>query len=283
MILSFHPCITADHQIILGNRQPDSRDEPFISAAELIILPQTCSENLFSMCSESQGSLFPDYRTRFDYPGKAGQSFLFQEAGLPQPKTIRWDSIDHFIKAVEKSLPHEFPFIIKEDRRHEAEGIHLIKDAGDIEISLNKILKRYKQEETRFISQEFIHCDGNTLRVVIMEDSYISYWKRAGVEGQVITNVSNGAMVDKTWRPDLQETGIRMAEKLARKTGINLAAVDFIFDLEKPDPEPLFLEINYFFGRAGLGGTINYYSLLFRSITRWMEKNGYDSSKVKLV
>ena len=282
MILSFHPCVTADHQIILGNRQPDSRDAPYILQAELIILPQTCSEKLFSMCSKSHGSLFPEYGVRFDYPGKVGQSILFQKAGLPQPKTMQWNSVDHFIGALNNTYPHEFPFLIKEDKGHEAEGIHIIKDDGDIEISLNKISNRYHQGETRFITQELVQADGNTLRVVIMEDSYISYWKRSGKE-QVISTVSNGAAIDKTWRPDLQEKGLEMAEKLSRKTGINLAAVDFIFNLKEPDPEPLFLEINYSFGRAGLGGTINYYKLLFRAITNWMGKNGYDPTKVKLV
>lgn len=282
MILSFHPCITADHQIILGNRQPDSRDKPYISEAELIILPQTCSEKLFSMCSESQGSLFPDYRARFNYPGKSGQSILFHEAGLPHPKTMQWNSVGHFIGAMESLLPHGFPFLIKEDRRHEAEGIHLIKNERDIEISLKKISEKYTQEEPRFITQELIQADGNALRVVIMEDSYISYWKRSG-KGQVISTISNGAAIDKTWRPDLQEKGIEMVKKLSGKTGINLAAVDFIFSLKEPDPVPLFLEINYSFGRAGLGGTINYYKLLFRAITNWMDKNGYDSAKVKLV
>ncbi|MBN2418786.1 MAG: hypothetical protein JXL81_05330 [Deltaproteobacteria bacterium] len=283
MILSFHPCITADHQIILGNRQPDLRDEPYISKAELIILPQTCSEKLFLMCAESGGSLFPDYRVRFDYQGKSGQSLLFKETGLPHPKTLQWNSVDHCISAFDNGTLHDYPFLIKEDRSHEAEGIHIIRNADDIEISMNKILKRHNTGDTRFISQEFIHADGNTLRVVIMGESYIPYWKRAGVQGQVISSISKGAIVDKKWRPDLQQKGIFLAEKLSVKTGINLAAVDFIFNLKEQDPEPLILEINYYFGRKGLGGTIKYYRLLFRALSGWMEKNQYDSSKIKLV
>ena len=283
MILSFHPCIVADHQIIPGHRQPDFRDERYISRAELIILPQTCSEKLFIMCAESKASLFPDYRARFDYPGKVGQSVLFQKEGLLQPETFQWKSIDHFIRAIDKSLPHNYPFILKEDRRHEAEGIHLIRNVGDIKIAISKMLKKDQRGEAPFISQELIHADGNALRVVIIGDTYISYWKRPMAPGQEISTISNGARVDNLWRPELQKKGTTMAEKLSGKTGINLAAVDFIFNLDEPDPEPLFLEINYSFGRTGLGGSINYYNILFKALTEWMDKNGYDSTKVKLV
>ncbi len=283
MILSFHPCITADHQIILGHRQPDSNDASCIARAELIILPQTCSKKLFTMCAGSKALLFPDYRARFDYPGKVGQSMLFLKTGLSQPETLHWNSIDHFSRTVDKSLPHKLPFLLKEDRKHEAQGIYLVRDEGDVNLFLEKMRKKDKLEDTRFISQEFVHAGGNALRVVIMENSYISYWKRPGVPGQEISTISNGAIVDKKWRPELQEKGIAMAEKLSMKTGINLAAVDFIFNFNEQDPEPLFLEINYSFGRTGLGGTFNYYNLLFRAITGWMDKNGYDSTKVKLV
>lgn len=282
MILSFHPCITSDHQIILGHRQPDSSDEPFISRAEMIILPQTCSEKLFTMCSESNALIFPDYGVRFDYPGKTGQSILFKKSDLPHPATLQWHSVNHFLQAVDKGIPHKYPFLLKEDKGHEAEGIHIIKNPYDIEISLKKIRKKSMLRETPFITQEFIPAQGNTLRVVIMADSSISYWKR-GIPGNEIVSVSNGARIDKKWRFDLQEKGISMAERLRKKTGINLAAVDFIFNLDEPDPEPLFLEINYYFGRAGLGGTTNYYNLLFRAITGWMDKNGFDSQKVNLV
>jgi ribosomal protein S6--L-glutamate ligase len=248
----------------------------------MIILPQTCPEKLFTMCTESNASLFPDYRARFDYPGKTGQNILFKKFDLPHPATFLWNSVNHFLQALNKGLPHEYPFLLKEDKSHESEGIHFIKEPDDIELSLKKIMKKSRFREMPFISQEFIPAQGNTLRVVIMADSGISYWKR-GIPGHEIVSISNGAMVDKKWRPDLQEKGILMAERLKEKTGINLAAVDFIFNHHESDPEPVFLEINYYFGRTGLGGTINYYNLLFRTVTSWMDKNGFDSQKVNLV
>ena len=60
-----------------------------------------------------------------------------------------------------------------------------------------------------------------------------------------------------------------------RKTGINLAGFDFLFctDPAVADPQtPLFLEINYFFGRRGLWGSEAYYHRLQRAIDHWLEK-----------
>ena len=36
--------------------------------------------------------------------------------------------------------------------------------------------------------------------------------------------------------------------------------------------KPLFLEINYFFGRSGLGGSEKYYEILTEQIQKWIDK-----------
>ena len=56
-----------------------------------------------------------------------------------------------------------------------------------------------------------------------------------------------------------------------------------VFNRDHPDPQPLILEINYYFGRRGLGGSLKYYRLLLNAIREWLEENGFDSRKVKLV
>ncbi|MBC8421185.1 MAG: hypothetical protein H8E10_21620, partial [Desulfobacterales bacterium] len=77
--------------------------------------------------------------------------------------------------------------------------------------------------------------------------------------------------------------GRSSAKALAKKTGINLAAIDFVFPIADKDPEPLFLEINYYFGRRGLDGTENYYRLLYEAIQAWLRKVGLDPESVKLI
>jgi len=59
---------------------------------------------------------------------------------------------------------------------------------------------------------------------------------------------------------------------LCQKTGINLAGVDVIFSSDRDDPAPMLLEINYFFGRKGLGGSEAYYKILQAEIQAWLGK-----------
>ncbi|MFV9646164.1 MAG: hypothetical protein ACNYWU_10105, partial [Desulfobacterales bacterium] len=56
-----------------------------------------------------------------------------------------------------------------------------------------------------------------------------------------------------------------------RHAEINLAGIDILFSSEAEKKEPLFLEINYFFGRQGLGGSEKYYELLMAEIRGWIE------------
>jgi len=85
MILSFHPCFDTDIQIILGDRALDSDDLEFIKKAEAIILPQACTQNLYEICAVSGASLFPRYEARTKYPGKVGQSLMFEDFQLRIP------------------------------------------------------------------------------------------------------------------------------------------------------------------------------------------------------
>jgi ribosomal protein S6--L-glutamate ligase len=128
-----------------------------------------------------------------------------------------------------------------------------------------------------------IPCEGNVLRVGVLGKRFFSYWKRSGHPGGAITTLSQGARVDKTWRKDLREKGIRYAQRLCEASAINLAAMDFVFSMVDSDPQPLILEINYYFGRRGLGGSLRYYRLLHRAIREWLEEKGLDPKRVKLV
>ena len=82
MILSFHPCFDTDVQIILGDRRLDSNIRESIRKATAIILPQACTQDLYAVCARSNASLFPSYQTRIKYPGKTGQSLLFEGLDL---------------------------------------------------------------------------------------------------------------------------------------------------------------------------------------------------------
>ena len=285
MILSFHPCFDAHVQIILGDRRLDFQDLELIRGAEAIILPQGCPEDLFQACIDSGAHIFPDYAIRFKYPGKMGQCLLFKDFGLPHPKTLRWPAVKEFKKVCPdiEIYPHKLPFLVKDNKSHEAHGVFIVKDSLSLSEALDYLIHHEKSGLSGFVTQDLVHSDGNALRVVIIGKRVITYWKRPAKPGQIITTISNDAIIDYDWKPDLQVRGKEMILILAEKTGINLAAVDFVFPFSLKDPEPLFLEINYYFGRRGLGGAENYYHLLHQAIQDWLNEVGLDPRPVKLI
>jgi len=281
MILSFHPCFTADHQIILGARPLDEGDCRLIRSAHAVILPQGRVDGVFHECQDSKTPMFPNYDMRRTYPGKVGQSRLFQKFLLPHPRTFRWERVDA-LKKVPKP-PHEFPFVVKDNRSHEAQGVFVVENSDSLKAAMGLLALKEGVENKGLVSQDFVPSGGNVLRAVIMGNRILTYWKRPANPGQVITTISKGALIDHEWRPDLQEKGKYQARLLAKRTGINLAAVDFVFPLSKEDPEPLFLEINYYFGRRGLGGMDAYYRLLFQAIQDWLNTIGLNPNSINLV
>ncbi|MFP3911178.1 MAG: RimK family alpha-L-glutamate ligase [Desulfobacteraceae bacterium] len=285
MILSFHPCLDADMQVILGDQALGPSHLQAILKAAAIILPQACPQELYKVCARSRAHVFPHYGARMRYPGKVGQHALFQEFALPCPQTRCWKGVRHFEQAglCSGRLAHDFPFLIKQDLTHEGKGVFFIEDQARLNKTLEYLRAQERSGSGAFVSQDYVPCQGNVLRAVIVGKQTLTYWKRPRSSQEVITTISRGAGVDHHWRPDLQAKGKRQARLLSEKTGINLAAVDFVFPLDAGDPDPLFLEINYYFGRRGLGGSEAYYGFLYAAVREWLEECGLDPDGVRLV
>ena len=118
--------------------------------------------------------------------------------------------------------------------------------------------------------QQYIVCPPRVLRVVKIGDQTLSYWKVGEKDSGLAVNLAAGAgwtrpliLVCKKW-------GGRRWTRFCRETGVNLAGFDLIFGSDLKENEPYFLEINYFFGRKGLGGSQAYYDLLTDEIRRWV-------------
>lgn len=285
MILSFHPCLTADHQIILGDRALNREDVSLMAEAAAIVLPQTCFRQLYRACKRTSAALFPDYESRFQYPGKIGQNRLFREIGCVHPRTLPWARVRDFQKAHREKgiLPHKMPFLLKANTTHEGDGVYLIGDQWSLEDSLERLSGLEQAGSGGFISQELISSRGNVLRVVIIGQRMTSYWKRPERSGQFITSIGRDGRLDREWREDLQERARAAAGRICSDTGINLAALDFVFPLSEPEPQPYVLEINYYFGRRGLGGSENFYRLLYETVREWLAGNGINPYPLGLV
>ena len=118
--------------------------------------------------------------------------------------------------------------------------------------------------------QQYVSTQGRILRVVVIGRTLISYWRIQESADVFISNVVGGARIDSSLAPDLQRVAKKFVKGFCIKTGINLAGFDVIFRPSDDSLQPLMLEINYFFGRRGLGGSDAYYEMLKAEIQNWM-------------
>jgi ribosomal protein S6--L-glutamate ligase len=116
-----------------------------------------------------------------------------------------------------------------------------------------------------------VPIEGKTLRVVIIGRTLISYWRIQEDTDAFLSSVSRGAHIDAEMEPERQNAAKDLVKSLCNKTGINLAGFDVIFAPDEGAIKPLMLEINYFFGRRGLGGSDAFYEILKREIQDWLD------------
>ena len=277
MVLSFHPNIVADRNILCAGRLPDDEDRAAISQAQAVILPQGCSEALYRMCRDHCSNFFPNYDARFDFPGKVGQARLFQKVGAPFPHTYPFDTVsDYYRDFGDKggTGPLGLPFVFKSDWGGEGDGVFQVKTVEDLEQVLEKARSNEQSGQKGFVLQTYIPSRDRSLRVVVIGDEFLSYWRVQEDPSQFVTSMNAGAVIDHDTDPDLQKAGRAEVKHFCKETRIDLAGFDLLFSEDELDTRPLFLEINYFFGRRGLGGSFEYYELFEASVRRWLSRLG---------
>ncbi len=277
MVLSFHPNIVADKNILCAGRLPDDEDRAAISRAQAVILPQGCSEALYRMCRNHCPNIFPNYDARFDFPGKVGQARLFQKVGAPFPHTYPFDTVSDYYKDFGDkggTSPLGLPCVFKSDWGGEGDGVFQVKTAEDLEQVLEKAQSNEQSGQKGFVLQTYIPSRDRSLRVVVIGDEFFSYWRVQEDPSQFVTSLNAGAVIDHDTDPDLQKAGRAEVKQFCMETRIDLAGFDLLFPEDEPDTGPLFLEINYFFGRRGFGGSLEYYKLFEASVRRWLGRLG---------
>ncbi len=276
MVLSFHPNIVAHRNIICAGRLPNHEDEEAIQQASAVLLSQGCSEALYKMCRTYCPHVFPNYDARFDFPGKLGQAGLFEKMGVPFPQTYTFSNVFSYnSRKGHNSLATflKFPCVFKFNWGGEGDGVLLLTTESALKQAVDSAAILERSGEKGFLLQEYVPCAGRSLRVVIIGDQLVSYWRRQEIDGQFLTNVKAGAVIDHTSDPELQEVGRTAVQHFCTQTGVNLAGFDLLFS-ENAKSQPLFLEINYFFGRRGLGGSLKYYELVKKAVRLWLQRIG---------
>jgi ribosomal protein S6--L-glutamate ligase len=265
MILSFHPLIEADKNIICAGREPSEKDLLAIKSANAVILPQGCRQSLYMMARQHCQHVFPNFDAMFQFPGKTGQTRLFHKYGVPHPETIPFDCVDDWINA--KNITSHFPCVFKFSWGGEGHTVFYLESKDQLYNMIDRA-KYYEQTgQFGFIIQKYIPCNGRSLRIVIINRSLFAYWRVQS--DSFYSNIAQGATIDHESDPHLIILAKRSVMNFCEKTHINLAGFDFLF--HENNNIPLFLEINYFFGRKGLGGAEAYYELLVSGVKDWLK------------
>jgi ribosomal protein S6--L-glutamate ligase len=273
MILSFHPLYEADLNITCAGRDPNADDLAAVQAADAVVLPQGCYRSLYEMARANCPHVFPNYDARFKYPDKIGQIQLFRDHNIAHPASDIFPDVASFQKGI-KNLPPgralTYPLVFKLNWGGEGRTVFLIESEDDFNRMLQKTAEFEKSEQSGFLLQEYIETRGRTLRVAVVGRQFISYWRIQKNEDKFYTNIGRGAVIDSEADPILQRKGVALVKQICHKRGINLAGLDVVFPAQVQDPDPMMLEINYFFGRKGLGGSEAYYRILLSEIQSWL-------------
>lgn len=281
MILSYHPFFVADRNIICAGRNPDSKDLSAIRASDAVILPQGCSRPLYEMARQNCARVFPNFDVRFGYGGKVGQARLFRELNVSHPETRTFRNLETFYIQYGKNLDKKalaFPFIFKFDWGGEGHHVYLIKSPDNLK-NLLKVAESFEATgRSGFLVQTFFPSKNRTLRVAVVGETFISYWRVLKGSPDLRANLSRGAEIDADADPELQQAAVSAVKAFCRRTGINLAGFDLLFAPETSSTAPQFLEINYYFGRKGLGGSEAFYKLLCAEILKWLDGVGLSTA-----
>ena len=275
MIVSFHPLYEADKNIICAGRDPGTEDLAAIQAAEAVVLPQGCRQSLYEMAVANCRHVFPNYKARFDFPGKIGQIKLFRETHTAHPAAELYASVAEFKQhygAASGDISFELPCVFKFDWGGEGETVYLLNSIDDLNEVIDKAAVFEKSGQKGFMLQQYVPTNGKTLRANIIGQAMISYWRIQQSTDGFMSSVSKGANIDSALEPKLQNMARAFVSDFCTITGINLAGLDVIIPADEGNPQPLLLEINYFFGRKGLGGSDAFYEILKKEINAWLEK-----------
>jgi ribosomal protein S6--L-glutamate ligase len=284
MILSFHPCFVADRNIICAGREPNDRDLGAIRDAAAVVLPQGCGVSLYRLARQNCAHVFPNLDAKFDYPGKIGQIRLFREIGVRHPASMLYGSLQDYLDKTPSGSRTEFgfPLVLKYDWGGEGESVFLLRSAAELGEALSRIRACEATGQKGFIFQEYLASQNRALRVAVIGREIFAYWRVQKDPAAFGTSLAKGAVIEHRADLPLQAKAVSATREFCRRTGINLAGFDFLYagrDLDAEANDPYFLEINFFFGRNGLGGSANYYRILTAQIDLWLKTLGLATCK----
>jgi ribosomal protein S6--L-glutamate ligase len=238
-----------------------------IRAARGVVMPRGITRKRYRKITNMAQNWFPNLDAKYDYSGKTRQIILFQRLRIRHPRSILYPNPQVLLDAEKRMLPLDYPFVLKGDNGGGGSRVFPVCCRKD----LIRGLQRLPAEEPLLI-QRWVDHGGMDLRVVVVGAKMVSYFRVGG--GNFYNNVCRGGRMRTDIFPELQERGMAAVARLCHLAGINFAGFDLMFADAGP---PIFIEINFNFGRKGLGGTPGFRRLFKEAVDLWQQGIAYPS------
>jgi len=258
--VSFYPRIPMEENLSVFQSLDDPGIRQLLTKAAGILFPPYMSPWRYYAITRLASRWFPRLETRFDYLGKARQILLFRQLGVRCPDTHLFETPSQLMDRFNRGgSPWGYPLVLKGDTGGGGSRVYPIYEPGDL---YSQIVKLPQHEPV--LLQRWIEHGGKDLRVVIYGDQAISYF-RIG-DGSFYNNLCRGGRLDYDCCPEQRQAGMEAVLEFRRHAMIDIAGFDLMF----PDSgRPVFIEINFHFGRKGLGGVSGHQRHVLRAVRRW--------------
>lgn len=261
--VSFRPQVVMEENLPPYSPLEDPDVQKLLRNAAGVLLPEYLTPTRYANITRYAREWFPRLEGRFHSYGKTRQIVLFRSLGRRHPESLLFESPSRLLSFfLRKGSPWGYPLVLKGDKGGGGSKVFPIRRAEH----MARYAKRLPDHEPALI-QRWVEHGGKDLRVVVYGDHAVSYF-RVGA-GNFYNNVCRGGKIDHDGWPELQEKGIRAVRHFCREAKIDVAGFDLMF----PDGgDPVFVEINFHFGRKGLGGTEAHRLHLRKAIDDWRDR-----------
>ena len=261
--VSFNPEIKLEENLSIFSSLYDPLVHRLLQKAAGVLLPSYVPPWRYRRITRLAQDWFPRLGTQFDCVGKSRQIELFRRLEVRHPETLLFKNPSHLLGYFNQwDSPWGYPLVLKGDTGGGGSRVYPIYEPDQVRQHAAKLPAREPA-----LLQRWVDHRGRDLRVVAYGEQLVSYF-RIG-DGQFYNNICRGGQIDYELRPDQQATGVRAVRDLCRRAQIDIAGFDLMF----PDQgTPVFVEINYHFGRKGLGGTPGHRQYVRQAVKDWRAK-----------